>query len=132
MKLSQLEVLIKAMRANADAMRVTDPQIVFYVPLMDDYEPSDLLEIGIAAASVLSEHVCSQDGDVAHRGDIAIPLRPIASDESESWTYECLQADGTIYRRKGAYNKIEATKDMLADQKLFTGCTNWQLVPVVR
>ena len=127
MKLSTLEALVAAMREQANVTKAVDPEVVFYVPMYDETNPEDLFEIGVASASVLSEHMATQNGDIAHIGDFAIPLRVRGE---EFYTYRCRQADGTIFTRSGVWTYQEAEEDMRADMTLFTGCTEWEIIKV--
>lgn len=46
-----------------------------------------------------------------------------------NYTYECKQANGTIYRpyRKG-FNRNQAAAAMREDKAIFSKCTDWKLV----
>lgn len=81
MKLSQLEALCKAMRDAATDVGATDPNVEFY-----EASRAALMQAACAGTAFLnmepdlsdnplSDFMVIMDGDVAKRGDFAIPLR---------------------------------------------------------
>lgn len=80
MKLSQLEQLCAAMRQKANMVGNVDPTVEFYeqsrVAMMNAiHSGSHFLNMEPDCSAPLSECMVVKDGDVANRGDFAIPLR---------------------------------------------------------
>lgn len=79
MKLSELEALVKAMKASAKKMKVVDPNVTFWEPkdqptssrAFHDTEPFPYV------INELRNHVVTTDGTTAKRGDFAIPTRRV-------------------------------------------------------
>ena len=47
------------------------------------------------------------------------------------YTYECTQADGTLYQAKmRGFNRMQAAERMREARAIFTGCKGWRLVPL--
>lgn len=47
------------------------------------------------------------------------------------YTYECTQADGTIYQAPlRRFNRMQAAERMREARAVFTGCKAWRLVPL--
>lgn len=82
MKLSDLEKLVAVMRAHAKKMNVEDPNVEFYEDsreaLLEAHKKGAVfmnMEPVADAAEKIGDHVCVTGGDVAKRGDFAIPLK---------------------------------------------------------
>ncbi len=80
MKLSQLEMLVKAMREQAARSNVEDPNVEFYcfrqtaVRFLDTPNVFMRLEPEADTASTIKQHMTHTTTELAQRGDFAIPL----------------------------------------------------------
>lgn len=87
MKLSDLEHLVAVMRAKADDMQVTDPNVVFYDDRPDllgalEIDPYASIDMDPFedCANHIDDHVVAGDSEAGEqaakmRGDFAIPLK---------------------------------------------------------
>lgn len=86
MKLSTLEKLVAAMRDNANRTGVEDPNVEFYddnkQEMRDALERSPFCNMEVSfggrdTSQMIRDCRVVTSGDVAQRGDFAIPLKPV-------------------------------------------------------
>ena len=126
MRLTQLELIVQTMRKLADEHKIIDPNVEFYLPLTADIDFVANIEPDADVSTDVENAMCQLDGHYAKEGDFAIPLRNV----QRFWSFSCVQKDGSVYQFEGRFDREEAENRMRGASKVYTGCTNWQLVKI--